>query len=98
MVSAVEGAVCSDTVMDGLHKTDRFDPLKLTQIMRQMVPLVDRVKKQIKELTRDIFVPSQEPGENAGVPGRVVAKEEVTVVVSKNQMRKRLEGTLVRTL
>ena len=39
-------------------KTDRFDPLEITEVARSIISLVDRVRDHIQSLTRDIVFPS----------------------------------------
>ena len=60
MASAVEGAICFETVLDGVYKTDRFDLLKLTEAVRLIIPLVERYRSQVRALTRDIGFPLQQ--------------------------------------
>ena len=56
--SSIEGACCFETVLDGcVVKIDRFDPLKITEVARSIISLVDGVRDQIRSLTRDIIFP-----------------------------------------
>ena len=53
--SAIEGACCFEVIMDGnVAKTDRLDPLKLTDIANSAISFVHKVRDQIRSLTRDI--------------------------------------------
>ena len=56
--SAIEGACCVEVITDGsVAKTDRFDPLKLTDVANPAISLVHKVRDQIRSLTRDIAFP-----------------------------------------
>ena len=55
--SAIEGACCFEVIMDGsVAKTDRRDPLKLTDIANSAISLVHKVRDQIRSLTRNIVL------------------------------------------
>ena len=46
--SAIEGASCFEVIMDGsVNKTDRLDPLKLTEVANSAISLVHKVRDQI---------------------------------------------------
>ena len=54
--SAIEGSSCFEVVMGGsVNKTDRFDPLTLTEVANSAISLVHNVRSQIRSLTRDMF-------------------------------------------
>ena len=54
--SAIEGAGCFEMCQGGnIVKTDRLDPLKLTEVANSITSLVHKVRDQIRSLTKDII-------------------------------------------
>ena len=79
--SAIEGASCFEVIMGGsVNKTDRFDPLKLTEVANSIISLVHKVREQIRSLTRDIAFPRGKPTARAPSHGQVAVKAENPIV------------------
>ena len=62
MASAIDGACCFETILVGsVIKSYRFYPLKITEAARSIISLVDRVRVQVRSMTRDIVFPHDKP-------------------------------------
>ena len=75
--SAIEGASCSEVILDGrVNKTDRCDPLKLTDFPNSAIALIPTVRGQIRSLTRDIVFPHGKSTARVPCQARVAVKTE----------------------
>jgi len=75
MASAIDGACCFETILDGsVIKTDRFDPLKITEAARSIISLVGRVRGRVRTMTRDIVFPHDKPTARASNQAPAVVK------------------------
>ena len=60
--SAIEGASCFEMIVGGqIVKTDRLDPLKLTEVANSTIAIVPMVRDQVRSLTRDVVFPRRKP-------------------------------------
>ena len=77
MASAIDGACCFESILDGsVIKTDRFDPLKITEAARFKISLVDRVRGRVRIVTRDIVFAHDKPIARASKQASVAVKAE----------------------
>ena len=62
--------------MDKVVKTDRLDPLKLTEVANSTIAPVRKVRDQTRSLTRDIAFPCGKPTARAPSHAQVAVKAE----------------------
>ena len=68
--------------MDGsVTNTDRFDPLKLTDVANSAISVVHKVRDQIQSLTRDIASPRDKSIAGVPSPAPVSVKTEEQVAI-----------------
>ena len=84
--SAIEGASCFEMIVgDQIVKTDRFDPLKLTEVANSTISFVPRVRDQVRSLTNDLVFPCSKP------TARPVTQPKVDVVKAEAPIETRDE-------
>ena len=64
-----------------VNKTDRLDPLELTEVANSSISFVPKVRGQIRSLTRDIVFPRGKPIAKVRSQARVAVKAEHPIAI-----------------